>query len=101
MDISQTRTKDAHTRDEESGGSKNREWNGDRRRVASCLREKSDSFSREVQSESSTPRPWFLLFHFLPSSAWADGNVAEAAVQLGKIVEHSKFKSTQPSPRPD
>ena len=69
--------------------------------VASRLREKSDSFSREVQSESSTPRPWFLLFHFLPSSAWADGNVAEAAVQLGKIVEHSKFKSTQPSPRPD
>ena len=100
MDISQTRTKDAHTRDEESGGSKNRE-SGMGIGVASRLREKSDSFSREVQSESSTPRPWFLLFHFLPSSAWADGNVAEAAVQLGKIVEHSKFKSTQPSPRPD
>ena len=35
------------------------------------------------------------MFHCLPDSAWADGNLAEAARQLGKLVEH-KSKSTQP-----
>ena len=28
------------------------------------------------------------MFHCLPDSAWADGNLAEAAGQLGKMVEH-------------
>ena len=32
----------------------------------------------------------------LPSSAWADGKLAELAEQLGKMVEHPKSKSTQP-----
>ena len=29
----------------------------------------------------------FWVFHYLPDSAWADGNLAEAAGQLGKKVE--------------
>ena len=28
--------------------------------------------------------------------AWADGKLAEVAEQLGKMVEHTKSKSTQP-----
>ena len=28
------------------------------------------------------------MFHCLPESAWADGSLAEAAVQLGKMVGH-------------
>ena len=36
---------------------------------------------------------WFWLFHCLPSSAWADGNLAEAAGQDGGTP---KSKSTQP-----
>ena len=32
----------------------------------------------------------------VPPSAWADGNLAELAEQLGKMVEHPKSKSTQP-----
>ena len=37
------------------------------------------------------------MFHFLPQSAWADGNLAEAAVQMGGTP---KSKSTQPNPGP-
>ena len=29
-----------------------------------------------------------MLFHLLPGSAWADGNLAELAEQVGKMVEH-------------
>ena len=38
-----------------------------------------------------------LLFHCLPYLAWAGGNLADLAVQLGKIVKHHKSKSIQPS----
>ena len=34
----------------------------------------------------------FRLLHRLPNSAWADGNLAEAVVQLGKMVEHTHIK---------
>ena len=34
--------------------------------------------------------------HCLPDSAWADGNLAEAAGQLGKMVEHRN--QSQPNP---
>ena len=30
----------------------------------------------------------FRVFHCLPNSAWADGNLAEGAGQVGKMVEH-------------
>ena len=36
------------------------------------------------------------MFQSLPDSAWADGNYAEAAGQLGKMVEHRK--QSQPNP---
>ena len=36
------------------------------------------------------------MFHCLPDSAWADGNLAEAAGQLGKLVEHRN--QSQPNP---
>ena len=39
---------------------------------------------------------WFRVFHCLPNSAWADGNLAEAAGQLGKMVEHRN--QSQPNP---
>ena len=37
---------------------------------------------------------WVL--HCLPDSAWADGNLAEAAGELGKMVEHRN--QSQPNP---
>ena len=37
----------------------------------------------------------FWLFHYLPNLAWADGNLAEAAEQLGQIMS-IQSKSTQP-----
>ena len=36
------------------------------------------------------------MFHHLPNSAWADWNLAEVAVQLGKMVEHPS--QSQPNP---
>ena len=36
------------------------------------------------------------MFHCLPDSAWADGNLAEAAGQLGKMVVHRN--QSQPNP---
>ena len=36
------------------------------------------------------------MFHCLPESAWADGSLAEAAVQLGKMVGHRN--QSQPNP---
>ena len=36
------------------------------------------------------------MFHCLPDSAWADGKLAEAAGQLGKMVEHPN--QSQPNP---
>ena len=36
------------------------------------------------------------MFHYLPDSSWADGNLAEAARQLGKLVEHRN--KSQPNP---
>ena len=36
------------------------------------------------------------MFHPLPSSAWADGTLAEVAEQVGKMMELPKSKSTQP-----
>ena len=38
------------------------------------------------------------MFHCLPDSAWADGNLAEAAEQLVKMVEHRN--QSQPNPGP-
>ena len=35
---------------------------------------------------------WFVLFHPLPSSAWADGKLAEVAEQVGKMGEYPKSK---------
>ena len=37
------------------------------------------------------------MFHCLPNSAWADGNLAERAGQVGKMVEH---RNPNPGPRP-
>ena len=39
---------------------------------------------------------WFVLFHPLPSSGWADGKLVEVADQLAKMLEHPNSKSTQP-----
>ena len=36
------------------------------------------------------------MFHCLSDSAWADGNLADAAVQLGKMVEYRN--QIQPNP---
>ena len=36
------------------------------------------------------------MFHCLPDSAWADGNLAEVVRQLGKKVEHRN--QIQPNP---
>ena len=36
------------------------------------------------------------MFHSLPDSAWADGNLTEEAGQLGKMVEHRN--QSQPNP---
>ena len=40
---------------------------------------------------------WILLFHCRPSSAWANGNVAEVAGQLSKMVEQSDQSHPNPS----
>ena len=37
----------------------------------------------------------------LPNSAWADGNLAEAAGQMGKKVEHPNQSQPNPGPLPD
>ena len=37
-----------------------------------------------------------MLFQPLPSSAWANGKLAEEAEKVGKMVEHPKSKSSQP-----
>ena len=36
------------------------------------------------------------MFHCLPNSDWADGNLAEVAGQLGQMVEHRNL--SQPNP---
>ena len=41
------------------------------------------------------------MFHCLPDSAWADGNMAEAAGQLGKMGEHSNESKPNPVARAD
>ena len=41
------------------------------------------------------------MFHCLPNSDWADGNLAEAAVQLGKMVEHLNESQPNTGPRAD
>ena len=41
------------------------------------------------------------MFHCLPNSAWADWNLAEAAVQLGKMVEHPNQSQPNPGLRAD
>ena len=41
------------------------------------------------------------MFHCLPNSAWADWNLAEVAVQLGKTVEHPNQSQLNPGPRAD
>ena len=43
----------------------------------------------------------FWAFHCLTLSAWADGNLAEAAVQLGKKVEHPNKSQPNPGPQAD
>ena len=42
----------------------------------------------------------WLTFHFLPGCSWADGSLAEFAVQLGNKVKHSNQSQPNPSPRP-
>ena len=39
------------------------------------------------------------MFHYLHDSAWADGNLTEAAGQLGKLVEHANQSQPNPGPR--
>ena len=41
------------------------------------------------------------MFHCLPNSAWADWNLAEVAVQLGKMVEHPNQSQPNPGLRAD
>ena len=43
----------------------------------------------------------FLVFHCLPNSALADGNLAEVAGQMGKMVEHPNQSQPHPGYRPD
>ena len=50
-----------------------------------------------IRSDTWVGLTWILLFHCQPSSAWANGNLAEVAEQLGQMVEHYKSKSTQPT----
>ena len=42
----------------------------------------------------------FGLFNYLHSCAWADGSLAELAVQLGKMVEHLNQSLPNPGPQP-
>ena len=37
----------------------------------------------------------------LPHSDWADGNLPEAAVELGKMEEHPNLSQPNPCPRAD
>ena len=39
--------------------------------------------------------------HGLPNSAWGDGNLAEVAGQLVKIVEHPNQSDPNPGPQAD
>ena len=41
------------------------------------------------------------MFHCLPNSARADENLAEVAVQLGKMVEHLNHRQSNPGLRAD
>ena len=41
------------------------------------------------------------MFHCLPNFSWADWNLAEVAVQLGKMVEHSNQSQPNPGLRAD
>ena len=41
------------------------------------------------------------MFNCLPDSAWADGNLAEAAGQLGKMVEHPNQVQPNSGPQAD
>ena len=43
----------------------------------------------------------FWVFHCLPNSASADGNFAEAAGQMGKVLEHPNQSQPNPGPLPD
>ena len=43
----------------------------------------------------------FYVFHRLPNSALADGNLSEAAGQLGNLVEHLCQSQPNPGVRPD
>ena len=42
----------------------------------------------------------FSVFHCLPNSAWAVGNLAEVAGQLGNMVEHPNQSQPNPGSRP-
>ena len=59
----------------------------------SCVWLKSLGKSKEIQGVSSARGLGWVdlnfecMLHCLPNSAWADGNLTEAAVQLGKMVE--------------
>ena len=57
-----------------------------------------------VQGHSYALRPgltWIWMLHCLPSFAWADGNLAEAAVQLDKMMEHPNQSQPNPGLRAD
>ena len=43
----------------------------------------------------------FRVFHCLPTSVWADGNLAEAAGQVSKLVEQEEQSQPNPGLRPD
>ena len=40
-----------------------------------------------LRSDTWVGLSWIVLFHCQPSSAWANGNLAEVAGQLSKMVE--------------
>ena len=49
-----------------------------------------------IRSDAWVGLTWILFFHCLPSSAWANGNLADVAGQLGKMVEQSDQSHPNP-----
>ena len=59
--------------------------------------------SRYIQGvPSARGQGWVNLnFECFANSAWADGNLAEAAGQMGKMVEHPNQNQPNPGPQAD
>ena len=51
---------------------------------------------RSISSPTWVGLTFIWQFQLLPGSAWADGKLAELAVWLGKMVEHTKSKFIDP-----